>query len=611
MISLFGATLSATSPWMLLAIPAAVSLLVYIFRVRGTAQSAVVSSLLFLKELPRRPIGRKVFVPPLQFWLELAILVLLILAASGLLLTRSGKHVAVVVDSSLSMGALYGSGGTRLEQAKRIASLDLTRASDSTNYTVLSSTNELTPLSAAHDSSSDALTAVKSVTQSYRADALSEHVQSLLLDPMYDAVWVYTDRELQGGPPSSRLIVNQLPVEPATQTNAWIKDVQKKGGDMLSVSIGYGGSTPRDALVDGECYNAGATSASKIAPRTVRLTPQESATTELVVPKSSWTYCRVHVRLQDASLFDSLPLDNEGWIAHTVPSSSIRVVGPLAPEQLGLVTIPSMTFTTARAEPGEEPPTIYHRQSPSIAPTNATLVVMPPAGELPWGGSVLEKESKGSEITRWDDSHPLLAYVKPALITLRDARILECPPSATPILFSASGAVACAGEDRGARYVITGFELFPFDGSKNPTMSILTLNIFKWLFQSGGAHSSGNLPATLPITDAVSSAEYVAPSPSTLAISAKGIAPKGPGIVALKHTDGSERYLALNAFESEESNLSKPSSLSISPQAQMPRPATAGSSSQNLISWFISFALLVIGADLLRRLVRRVRWSDA
>ena len=610
MISLFGATLSATSPWMLLAIPAAVSLLVYIFRVRGTAQSAVVSSLLFLKELPRRPVGRKVFVPPLQFWLELAILILLILSASGLLLTRSGKHVAVVVDSSLSMGALYGSGGTRLEQAKRIASLDLSRAPDSTNYTVFSSSNDLTRLSADYDSSSDALTAVKSVTQSHRADALSDHVHSLLLDPAYDSVWVYTDRELQGPPPSARLVFNQLPVEPATQTNAWISGVQRRDDNALSVSIGYGGATPRDALVDGECYAEGSQVPNKLAARTVRLSPQESTTTDINTPSSTWAYCRVHVRLQDASLFDSLPLDNEGWISGS-SSSSIRVEGSLTPEQLGLSRIPTMTFVAVRSQLREALPTIFHRQTPPSVPTTPSLVVMPPVGALPWGGRVLEQRASDREITRWDDSHPLLSYVKPALVTLRDVRTIECPPSATPILSSATGAVACAGEEQGARYLITGFELFPFDGAKNPTMSILTLNALKWLFQSGGATSGGSLPSTLQVSETTSSAEYIAPAPSLLPISGNVISPKSPGVVVLKDSNGPERTLSLNAFENEESSLSKPTTLSVAPQAQIPRPSTGGAASQGLLSWLVTLALVVIAADLFRRLTRRIRWSDA
>lgn len=611
MISLFGTTIAAASPWMLLGIPCAIGLLVYVFRVRGTAQQAVVSSLLFLQELPRRPIGRKVFVPPLQFWLELAILTLLLLATAGLFFTHAGKHVAVVIDSSLSMGALYGSGGTRLEHAKRIAALDINRAPDSTAYSVFSSASDLSPLSAPDDASSEATTAIQSAPQSHRADSLQEHLASLLADPSYDAVWVYTDRELQNTPPSSRLIVNQLPIEPATQTNAWIKGVERINDGSLAVLIGYGGASKREALVDGDCYNADSKKPLKISPQKVVLTPHEQSTTQLTPPTSTWAYCRVHVRLQDASLFDSLPLDNEGWIARKSSSPSIRVVSSLTPQQLGLSHIPHTSFATDPTDASQKLPTIFHRQLPSREPSTSSLVVLPPAGPLPWGGSVSQRAPQARDITRWDSSHPLLAYLNPSLVSLTEVHPLECPTTATPILFSNAGPIACAGEDKGARYLITGFELFPFDGNKNPTISIFTLNAFKWLFQSSATTSAGSLPSKLPVAETVTNVEYLQPTSSTLDVTGGNISPRHPGILLLDHTDGAQDHIALNAFEESESNLSQRTTLSVSQQSSLATQTSKASSTQPLAHWLTSFALLVVAGDILRRILRRARWGDA
>ena len=611
MISLFGTTIAAASPWMLLGVPCAVGLLVYVFRVRGTAQQAVVSSLLFLQELPRRPVGRKVFIPPLQFWLELAILTLLLLATAGLFLTHSGKQVAVVIDSSLSMGALYGSGGTRLEHAKRIAALDITRATNSSTYSVFSSATDLAPLSAPHEASSDAVTALQSTPQSHRADSLQEHLSSLLADPSYDAVWVYTDREFRNSTSSPRLIVNQLPIEPATQTNAWIRGVQRNDDGTLSVLIGYGGASKRDALVDGECYNADSTTPQKISPLQVILTPNEQATAQLKPPTSTWEYCRVHVRLQDASLFDSLPLDNEGWIARTSSTPSIRVVSSLTPQQLGLPNIPNTSFTTDPTKASEKLPTIFHRQLPPQEPTSSSLVVLPPVGPLPWGGSLSERVPQSRDITRWDSSHPLLAYLNPSLVTLTEVHPLECPATSTPILFSTAGAIACAGEDNGARYLITGFELFPFDGSKNPTISILTLNAFKWLFQSSATMAIGSLPTNLQVAETVTDAEYLQPNNSALPVKGRNISPLHPGIILLNHTDGAHDQIALNAFEDTESNLSQRTTLSVSQQSPLTKPNSSASNSRPLAQWLTYLALFVVAGDILRRIIRRVRWSDS
>jgi hypothetical protein len=615
MISLFGTTIAATSPWLLLGIPCAIGFLVYIFRVRGTAHQAVVSSLLFLRELPRRPIGRKTFVPPLQFWLELAILILLLLAVSGLYLARSGKHVAIVIDSSLSMGALYGAGGTRLDQAKRIATLDIERAPSSTTYTVFASSKELTPISQPHNSSSDAVISVQGTRQSHRADALQQHLSSLVTDPQYDAVWVYTDHEFKNYQPSARLIINQLPTDPSTSTNAWIQSVQvvrDGSGDLLKVGLGYGGAAAKDALVDGECYSDADSSPVKIGAKTVRLTPTESTTTTLTPARGDWSYCRFHVKLQDSSLFDGLPLDNEGWVTRTSSESAVSLVSSLSSEQLGLSKVKTLRISSDPQQGDTRSlPTIYHRLAPPNAPSTSTLVVLPPPGALPWGGEVQSQAPSAREVTRWDASHPVLHYINPSLVTFPEVRILECPASATPILFSAAGPIACAGEDHGARYLITGFELFPFDGTKNPTISIFTLNAFKWLFQRSDAAATGELPTRLSLPEAVTEAGYIHPENIKLTVQGGSIAPPVPGIVQLEEDDGDERYVALNSFEEKESNLKKGAPLAlpaITPNATAPSsPAT----SRSLISILTLVALLVIGADLARRLVRHSRWGDA
>ena len=612
MISLFGTTIAAASPWLLLGIPCALGFLVYIFRVRGTANQAVVSSLLFLKELPRRPIGRKTFVPPLQFWLELAILSLLVLAVSGLYLARSGNHIAIIVDSSLSMGALYGAGGTRLDQAKRIATLDIERAPASTTYTIFASSKDLIPLSQNHESSTDAITTVQGARQSHRPDALQQHLASLLGDSHYDGVWVYTDREVERHQPSQRLIVNQIPLDPSTSTNAWIQGIHLEGTHSIKVKLGYGGSAPKDGVVEGECFESPTSAPLKLQSKIVRLTPHEGTTTTLTPVRSEWSYCRVHIKLEDAALFDALPIDNEGWITRSSSEPTVRLVSALSADQLGLTTIKTIAISADdKTADSKKLPTIYHRVSPSVIPTTPSLVVFPPGGALPWGGTVLSQSARGKEVTRWDASHPVLQYVNPSLVTFPEVHPLECPSSATPILSASVGPIACAGEERGVRYLITGFELFPFEGAKNPTISIFTLNVLKWLYHSSGTTTVGDLPIRLPLPESVTEAGYIHPENLKLKLEGSAIAPSVPGIIQLQDEDGGERYLALNSFEEKESNLAQRNTLS--PPSTIPGAPTSSSpaTSRSLLSILAVLALFVIGGDLVRRLVRHVRWGDA
>jgi hypothetical protein len=287
-------------------------------------------------------------------------------------------------------------------------------------------------------------------------------------------------------------------------------------------------------------------------------------------------------------------------------------VSSLSAEQLGLTKVKTITISKEKPKDSSvKLPTIYHRTVPQSVPTTPSLVVFPAVGALPWGGSVMPNRAQAREVTRWDSSHPLLQYVNPSLVSFPEVHPLECPPSSTPILFSTGGPIACAGEDKGARYLITGFELFPFEGSKNPTMSIFALNAFKWLFQSSGATTGGELPMRLSLPDSVTKAEYILPEKVALTLEGSSISPLAPGIIRLKDANGTERYLALNSFTERESDLSRRSMLSVPPQAPRPSTPAGGTSSHSLVSILALVALIVVGIDLARRILRHARWGDA
>lgn len=612
MISLLGTSFGAASPWLLLALPCALGFLVYIFRVRGSSNQTIVSSLLFLKNLPLRPVGRKTFVPPLQFWLELAIISLLILASAGLFTARSGKHIAVVIDSSLSMGALYGTGGTRLDQARRMAGLDITQ-SPTASFSIFSSSTELLLLSQPRDGALEAAAAAQSVPQSYRADALQEHVTTLINDSSYDAVWVYTDHELLNPAASPRLVSNSLPIDPTAQTNAWIQGLQHEtteSSPSITADVGYIGAVDRSARVDGSCFDTQGAELFTLPPQTLILSRGHTSHVTLSLPSTTWSYCNVHVRLQDASLFDSLPLDNEGWIAHRSSQGNVALHSELSTQALGLTSIPSLGIEAASSD-SRSAPAIYHRLAPSALPTTSTLVVLAPTGPLPWGGASLQ-DTDAREVSRWDESHPILTYVKPSLLLLSDIRPLECPPTATPILFSSRGPLLCAGESFGARYVLSGFELFPFEGKKNPTMSVLTLNIFKWLFDSPLSTSGAGLPAKITLPPNVALASLLAPSKESLkVIGGATITPQAPGILSLITNTGEQSLITLNAFEPRESDVSQASPVTVSAAAPTLSSTAHPLGTSSLARGLAILALLVIAADLFRRLKRRLRWSDA
>jgi len=618
MISVLSSSLAATFPWLLIGIPCALSLLIYIYRVRGSSKQTVVSSLIFLQDLPRRPAGRRTFVPPPQFWLELAVFTLLILAAAGLFVRQTGKHVAIVIDSSLSMAALSGSAGTGLEQAKRSASLDVQRESSSTTFSVYSSAVTLEPLSPARSGSTQALVAISGAAQSYRGDALDESVATLLSDSSLDAIWIYTDRPLSGGTASSRVTATSLPFDPSTQTNAWIHSIQERpndGASSLEVGVGYAGGQPREARLDGECYDERGVT-SQLGPVSIGLSTSTRSRGALSLNGATWKYCKARVRLKDPSLYDSLPLDNEGWISRETSKSSWLLSSPLSPDRLGLSQITSITFTDlnqeARPSSGSQLPIVMHRQALSALPKEPVFLILPPTGPLPWGGEILERSTNSREVTRWDSAHPTLAYANPSTLELSDVRPIRCPDSSTAILFSSVGPIACAGEFNGLRYLIVGFEIFPFEGARAPTLSIVMLNSFKWLSQSSLHAAGSELPNTIKVPDGAVSAAYLKPQEVPLAISeSRLVAPNSPGIVAFTYPDRSQKVVALNSFLDSESDLAARAPLSLPPPTPLTTTKPSPSSARDLTLILASLALSVLAIDIARRLIRGSKWSDA
>jgi hypothetical protein len=175
-------------------------------------------------------------------------------------------------------------------------------------------------------------------------------------------------------------------------------------------------------------------------------------------------------------------------------------------------------------------------------------------------------------------------------------------------LYTGEGPVACAGESGGARYVVLGFELFPFDGKKNPPLSVLTLNLLKWLFQSIGSSSGLPVGSTVDVPEAATSARYKTPTPTDLEIlPARSVKPARPGIVDFFDANGGKvGAVAMTFFAPRESNLSLESAV------ELPAVETQGlpAPDRRLALYYYAalFAMFVLAGDLLRRLLLGIEW---
>jgi hypothetical protein len=608
MTSLLGYTLSTLSPWVFAALPVALGLLVYVYRKRGESGRTIVSAIFLFEKLPRVTPARRKFVPPLRFWLELLLFALLTTAAAGLVASRSGKHVALVVDSSMSMAAKGGSGLSRLETAKRALLTDLSLASSADRFSVYSLGTTLKRVSESGIDSGGVGPALDAIQPTYTVDRVSTLVGSLLGDATYDSVWLYTDR--QPGPSGDidnqlRFITVSSPESSKGILNAWISGVSSsRVGDRSTITVvaDLVGASSAQATVVADCRDKQGTSLPKasISATLGQGSPTSVSITSMV---PSWAECSLALTVPEG---DALSLDNVAWLVKGSEGAPIEVISSLDVKDLGLTALPNMRFARGSLDSlSPNSRALFHRITPQTVPQGPALLVYPHPGPLPWGGSVRESKQAEGKVTRWLESHPLTLYVQSDLLTLPRPRILECPDTSIPIFHTSEGIVGCAGESGGSRYAILGFELFPFDGLRNPSLSILTLNTLKWLFQgvSSAAGSRAFEPVAVP--SGTVEVRYEAPLSSTLPISPQGtVYPSSPGIITFMNAAGTALgSSAVHFFAPQESNLTFDSPAEImttEPLASQKRDRTLP-----VYTWLALAALFILSLDLLARLVKR------
>jgi hypothetical protein len=211
-------------------------------------------------------------------------------------------------------------------------------------------------------------------------------------------------------------------------------------------------------------------------------------------------------------------------------------------------------------------------------------------------------------LTRWLTSHPLTQYVNIPILDIPSARILECPESASVLISSSEGPVACAGEQNNVRYAIFGFEIFPFDGIKTPTLSVLTLNTLKWLFQD---NALANRPSPLGAINpplGTESVHRLAPAeasiPPTSAATARVTV---PGVLAFNGVNASRLGLrAFNFSSPTESNIRAENSITLNSPPE--KKISVSDTTTKFWSYCAALALLVLVADVLRRIRSRSQW---
>ena len=92
-------------------------------------------------------------------------------------------------------------------------------------------------------------------------------------------------------------------------------------------------------------------------------------------------------------------------------------------------------------------------------------------------------------VSNWRDPHVLTRYVNFNLFRPTYARPLKPQTAGDIVIDSAAGPLAFATERQGVRYLALGFDPFPYLGRDNLPMSVFTLNLLDWFFDSPAANN--------------------------------------------------------------------------------------------------------------------------
>ena len=600
--------IALTSPLVLAALPPLAGLFIYAYLRHGRGKKVTVASVMFLRKLPRISSARRKLHIPWKLILELTCLALLLLGLAGLYREQLGTRVVLVIDNSLSSGAtLRANGETALAASQRRAQQELGELDTRALVTVVATSPVNRELNPTPITSTQARELVTKMEPGFGSDGLEGILARYLGDPQVDRLLVFSDRRIQGEQSTKRLqLFNPLSSDDSRQ-NIAISDLNlfesEAGRFGVEVTLNsyakqsYSGELLlQSVLLSGELRDLGKQRVSLGAHsnQSVRFSSIEDAKAIKVSLVSS-----KDVSLQAQNV---LPDDDYGYLTREVSGANILLVGPLSAQALGLEGLRGLKFnwldskslSAAALEAGLKNArgVIFHRVTPATLPDKSSLFVVPPSDSTLFPPN---KDSQGGPVARWNATHPLLKYINLATLSLKRSATFSLPPWGEQLLSLPQGVVLFGGETRGNRYVVSGFELFPFEGKTSPVLSIMTLNMFNWLFNASGNTTSMQPGALVPQMDGALSANLL---PSNHEIKIGQVVPQ-PGVLVLTNNKADSKLYAYNFFSAVESDLENTAPISLVLSAESVKSSRQAEPLKMLLALML---VALLGAELAFRL---------
>jgi hypothetical protein len=274
---------------------------------------------------------------------------------------------------------------------------------------------------------------------------------------------------------------------------------------------------------------------------------------------------------------DGFALDNVAW-ATPAAGAQIQVlfVSPTPADAAGLSSLPQLSVRTVTPdnyspEAARADLLIFEFGMPKELPAANALLVMPPGGDDVFGLRLMPGAT--NQITDWRSPDALTDGVNFRLLSLRQPESFAVHPWMQSVVNSNLGSLILQGAHEGHRYVVLGFNPFPYLGRSNLPMSVLTLNILSYLSGFGSEDAGYRTGEPWIVPAGVS--EIITPSGNKVRVE-PGVPFTGgseQGIYQLIGPGSQRRLRAVNLADLNQSNLQNPATIKLDVPAAGGEPA--------------------------------------
>jgi len=539
----------------------ALPLLLLPYLIRKRPQRVVFSSLLLFADLAANASGRpwgKLRLPPI-FFLQLLLLTLLILALGEPVFSVNPTKIAIVLDNSASMQTLEGD-KSRFASAREKARGFLTDVGATGKTDLYLTVPRLERVGGAALDFTDAVGVLGSLEPYDLADAPLDYdklLGQMVREQKYERIYFITDHPVHSQSGAIRVATVGHPTENLALTSFQVTRsslVSSRSKATVEVANFSSNSGKVKILLRG--------SGTVLANRELVVPPGKSAQASFEgFPLHPYYEAEIDAR-------DALPLDNRRF-ALSPKSQDLHVLGisPLPQTLASLRSIPGVTVDTVapddylKVDRSGYNFEIFHFSFPAALPQNPALFILPPANNFL---ADLEKPISRPVVSSWREPHPLTRYVNFTLFRPSYARPLKPKVVGESIIETPSGPLVFAVEHDGIRYLVLGFDPFPFLGRENLPISVFTLNFLDWFFENAGKRGK-NTGEPLALNNIQTGDWMITPRGDK--ISLKTGARSFPstftqGIYQLSR-GGTKEQFAVNLDDADESDLRAPSPIEI------------------------------------------------